>query len=73
MVEIYEREWDFEPEPGEETASGPEGWSGGTDPAFELEDDDEVFSDGVLHRVGRWWIPGCVHQVEREVFGRALS
>jgi len=57
-AEIYEAEWDCEP--GEETE-------------FELCDDEEVLSEGALHRVGRWWIPGWVHQVEREVFGRALS
>jgi hypothetical protein len=67
-AEIYEAEWDYLPtqqadaqaEPGEETE-------------FELVDDDEVLSDGALPRAGRWWIPGWVHQVEREVFGRALS
>ena len=64
-AEIYEREWDYieELEPGEETASGSEGWSGGTDPAFELVAEEEQleslcavpdFSDRVVAEALGW-------------------
>jgi hypothetical protein len=43
------------------------------DPELDESEEYELAKYALRSQKDRWWIPGWVHQVEREVFGRPLS